>query len=96
MSDAQPAQIVMRSPELAHANVVVNERDRPAFEAKGYEYAGPHRAGEPDPASAAPAPSGAPAQLDSPDAPAATEQPAPPEEPLDQPATKGAKATKTK
>ena len=80
MSDAQPAQIVMRSPELAHANVVVNERDRAAFEAKGYEYAGVHRAGEPEPASAAPAPS----------------ESAPPEEPIDQPATKGAKATKTK
>lgn len=49
MSDAQPAQIVMRSPELAHANVVVNERDRAAFESKGYEYAGPHRAGDPEP-----------------------------------------------
>ena len=49
MSDAQPAQIVMRSPELAHANVVVNERDREAFEAKGYEYAGLHRAGDLEP-----------------------------------------------
>lgn len=86
MSDAQPSQIVMRSPELAHANVVVNERDRAAFEAKGYEYAGPHRVGDPapseEPATEEPAPQ--------------DEAPAVDAEALTQPDVKGVARRKTK